>query len=181
MKIYVPYGSLMKITIHGEISPGGRVFVILSPGPLKGELVRIASEKLLMPAASAALTNHGGKPQDIAMELSAGFPDGTRFYVAGFGSASLLTLELAALALPKRAFLVNPEFDEKMHKVFPGIEVPVTVLYTGDNAAFRPAAQKIHDLTPMSDMVRLPCPSPRIADFSCEPFFSAVRVRLDGY
>ena len=181
MKIYVPYGSLMKITIHGEISPGGRVFVILSPGPLKGELVRIASEKLLMPAASAALTNHGGKPQDIAMELSAGFPDGTRFYVAGFGSASLLTLELAALALPKRAFLVNPEFDEKMHKVFPGIEVPVTVLYTGDNAAFRPPAQKIHDLTPMSDMVRLPCPSPRIADFSCEPLFSAIRVRLDGY
>ena len=98
MKIYVPYGSLMKITIHGEISPGGRGFVILSPGPLKGEFVRIASEKLLMPAASAALTNHGGKPQDIARELSAGFPDGTRFYVAGFGSASLLTLELAALA-----------------------------------------------------------------------------------
>lgn len=171
----------MKITTHGEIFPGGRLFVILSPGQLKSELTRIASEKLLMPAASASLTNFGGKPQDIAAELSAGFPGVTRFFIAGFESASLLALELAALGLPKRAFLVNPEFSEVMHKVFPGIEVPVTVLYTGDNVTFRPAAQKIHDLTPMSDIVRLPCPSPRIADFSCEPLFSAIRVRLDGY
>ncbi len=171
----------MRITIHGEISPGARVFVFLSPGPLKSELTSIASEKLLMPAASASLPNHGEKPQDIASELSAEFPDGTMFYIAGFESASLLTLELAALGLPKRAFLVNPGFDEIMHRVFPRIEVPVTVLYSGDNATFRPAAQKIHDLTPMSDMVRLPCPTSSVAEFSCEPFFSAIRVRLDGY
>ncbi len=169
----------MEIFTPNHRLTGPRILILISDHPEHRELADRLSEKLHLDTAVVHIDEGSLDPEIVLQKLRGRFSQMTEVFLAGFDHLSLPVLKLVVSGFSLHTFLINAEFTPEMHPFFPRVERPVTLIYSGAGEDVRINSQKIHDFTPMSDIVKVPCDSSRMINFMCEPMISAIRRRLN--